>query len=198
MTAGTFRRIASFIVDFMIIISLVFTVFRIFVDGTIREFTGYDETLSDWPYAAAELNEERDTLRTRLEEDDTYTREDFDRDVQELEDHYNEVYAPVIPYLMSTFLYFYFGWIAGNYIYQGLMKGRTFGRKWLKIELGGRVTWWTLFMREVLWKGFFWFFTVSFGIWLDFVLISFTQERKTLRDRISGNRVILEDVPYPI
>ena len=198
MTAGTFRRIASFIVDFMIIISLVFTVFRIFVDGTIREFTGYDETLSDWPYAAAELNEERDTLRTRLEEDDTYTREDFDRDVQELEDHYNEVYAPVIPYLMSTFLYFYFGWIAGNYIYQGLMKGRTFGRKWLKIELGGRVTWWTLFMREVLWKGFFWFFTASFGIWIDFLLISFTQERKTLRDRISGNRVILEDVPYPI
>ena len=200
MTASAFKRLASFTIDFTIIIALVFTSFRIVGNPLLREATGYDEEQwnLDWAVAARELNEERDRLARRLEEDETYTRSDYEQDIQELEDDYNEEYAAVVPSLMSVVLYFYTGWVIGNYIYQGLMKGNTFGRKWMDIELSGRVNWWSLFMREVLWKGFFWAFTLSIGIWIDFLFIAFTKDRKTLRDHISGLKVIYIDVPYPI
>ncbi len=99
-----------------------------------------------------------------------------------------------------------------NYLYQGLSKGRTLGRKFLYIRLSGPITWTNLFMREIVWKSYIWIFAITFinidymgfAIYLyaaayliDFVLIAFTKDRKTIRDRVTRTKVILEDVIYP-
>jgi hypothetical protein len=84
-----------------------------------------------------------------------------------------------------------------NFVYQGTLKGLTLGRRLFKLKLQGRVTWWTLFLREVLWKYFYWFFTLGFGFFLDFILVTFTQSKKTVRDYLTHTRIILEDTLYP-
>ncbi|GEM_PF-1065025 len=246
---GTFRRIASLIIDFIIILSVVFTVFRIFVEPNIQEFSGYHEGLTDWTQQAEVFNEEMDRLderldegdryreedlenelsywreairsysseedersfeeivaayeaakaegRERLEEGDRFRREDYDLQRDLLVADYEE-YDAVVVYLMSSILFHYGGWVVVNYLYQGLTKGRTFGRKWTNLELRGPINWWTLFIREVLWKGVFWGFTFTIGIWVDFALISFSKDKRTIRDHISEVRVVKEDAIYPI
>ena len=68
----------------------------------------------------------------------------------------------------------------------------------MKIELQGKINWWTLFIREVIWKSFFWVLTLFvFGIILDGALILFTQKKRTLRDIVSGITVNVEGVTYP-
>jgi hypothetical protein len=98
------------------------------------------------------------------------------------------------------------------------MKGNTFGRHLMGAELRGKVTWFTLLLREVMWKHFFWLMFVIFisfissmmyvpffllgvfvilGVTIDMVLISFTQKKKTLRDTFSNTEVVYKGVNYP-
>jgi hypothetical protein len=41
-------------------------------------------------------------------------------------------------------------------------------------------------------------FTFGFGIFLDFILIALTRDKKTIRDYITRSRVIEADSLYPI
>jgi len=284
MNAGTLRRVGSFVVDFVLVIAVVFLVYRFAAMPIISSQTGHDAliqnieeravseieedirrledgieekeallkekedrieededyTQSDYEedaydinntisqyesdiddleddlsetkqqieegeydhlayvsYLAGEMTAIQEDLETRLEEDPTYTQEDFDEDMEELNALYEE-YDSYVEFIVVSIIFHYVAWVVINYVYQGLMKGRTFGRRWSDVELHGRVNWGTLFMREVLWKGVFWAVTLTLGAWIDFLLISFTKDKKTIRDRVSGNRVILTDVPYPI
>ncbi len=162
MTAGPFKRFASFAIDFVLIISFVFTLWRIFGSGTLERLLDYE-------------------AREGLE-------------------HY-------------TVLAFHFlGFTLVNYLYQGITKGQTLGRRFLFLRLSGRIDWWSLFMREVLWKAYIWAFAITFinidyfgfalyiylALWIaDFVLIAFSRDRRTIRDKVTRTKVILDEVVYP-
>jgi len=202
MNAGFFKRLASFIIDFAIIFALVFTSFRIIGGPVIRDaIDGYEEAIVVYNNAMDEYLRELDRLQERLETNPSYTQELYEAERQAVENEFNEAYYEesqiVYTYWIYTFFYFAFFLTLANYLYALGFKGYTLGRRLMKLRLSGRVTWWTLFVREVLWKSFFWIFTFSFGLAIDFGLIAFTRNRKTVRDYVSGTRVILDDVVYP-
>ncbi len=162
MTAGPFKRLASFAVDFTLMIAIVFTTWRIFGSGILERIYDYE------------------------------TGDAF--------------------YLYIIIAYHYIGVVIINYIYQGLSKGRTLGRRFLYLSMSGQINWWSLFVREVIWKFYFWLFIATFinynylfGLFfifpilflVDFVLIAFTRSRKTIRDHVTHTRIILDDVVYP-
>lgn len=201
MNAGFFKRLASFIIDFTIIFAIVFTSFRIIgapilqnrIDDYPDHVVIYNQAMNDY---LANLDE----IQARLDRG-IYTESQAEIERAELEESFNENYyevsQTVYSYWIYSFVYFAVLLTLVNYLYVLGFKGRTFGRKLMKLRLSGRVTWWSLFIREVLWKSFFWIFTFSFGLAIDFGLIAFTKNRKTIRDYVSGTRVILDDVVYP-
>jgi len=81
--------------------------------------------------------------------------------------------------------------------YQLVLKGKTLGRKLMKIELQGKTNWYNIIIREFFWKHLFWTFTFGLGIILDMGLIVFTSKKKTLRDTFSHTKLAPEGVDYP-
>ncbi len=162
MTAGPFKRFASFTIDFILIISFVFTMWRIFGAGTFERLLDYDQDEGLYYY--------------------------------------------------TVFAFHYIGFTVVNYIYQGITGGQTLGRRFLYLRLSGRINWWSLFMREVIWKSYLWIFAITFididwfgfalilymAVWMvDFVLIAFSRDRRTIRDKVTHTKVILDEVVYP-
>ena len=80
-----------------------------------------------------------------------------------------------------------------NYIYNLILKGNTFGRRFTKLRLDGNIKWYSLFTREFIYKGFFGLLTLP----IDAYLITFSKSRKAIRDRVSGIYVVDESVRYP-
>jgi uncharacterized RDD family membrane protein YckC len=84
------------------------------------------------------------------------------------------------------------------FVYNGFTKGKTLGRRMAKIELQGKINWWTLFVREVIWKFGYWMLLLFIGgIILDILMISFSAKKMALRDLITGITVQHEGVQYP-
>jgi hypothetical protein len=130
------------------------------------------------------------------------TESEYLIELTRIDTFYNETYASqtdvFVQYILFNIVYFLTTYLIVNYLYQLLFKGQTIGRKTLKIRITGRVTWWSLLFREVFWKGLYWIFTFGFGLFLDFILIAFTTQRKTVRDFITQSRIVNEDTLYPI
>lgn len=201
MSAGFLRRFASIVVDAVILLSVITATFNIFGGTLIRNsiddfdvlYPGFLEAQSE---RLADINSLQEQRSTGLINDETYTLR-----LSEIDQFYNENYAAettaFAQYLLNSFIYFIVLLIVFNYVYQGTLKGLTLGRRLFKLKIQGRVTWWTLFLREVLWKYFYWLFTLGFGFFLDFILVTLTQSKKTVRDYLTQTRIILEDTLYP-
>ncbi len=201
MSAGFFRRLASFMIDFSILLIIAITVFRLIGGPIIRNsIDGYQEARTTFDLGRAEYNRKVNQVVDRYEAG-VYTEAEYEQRLNELQATFDQTYYDesqiVYRYWIISFIFNALLLTISNYIYQGVTKGYTLGRKTLKLRFSGPVNWWTLFIREVLWKSFFWIFTFSFGIVIDFMLMGFTRNHKTLRDYTSGVRVILEDVVYP-
>ncbi len=164
MTAGPFKRLASFMIDATLIIAVVFTTWRIFGQGILESIVHFEVSIED----------------------------------------------PL--YIYNIVAYHFLGFTLVNYLYQGITKGRTFGRRFLYLSMSGQVNWWSLFVREVIWKSYIWLFAITFIninylyalfflypilFLFDFVLMAFTRSRKTIRDQVTHTRIILDDVVYP-
>lgn len=196
--AGPFKRFAAFVIDITMILLVVFTVFSLFISPIMEATTDYEAgSINIMINQAEDFNNEVDALEQRLETDDTYTQSDYNEDYTALEDEYNTRFDSTMSYIYWALVFHWALATLVNYLYNGFTRGQTLGRRAMKIYMSGRISWWTLFIREVLWKSFFWVFTVSFGIWIDFLLISFTRNRKTIRDHVSGTRILLKDIVYP-
>ncbi len=196
--AGPFKRFTAFIIDITMILLVVFTIFSLFVSPIMEATTDYEAgSINIMINQAENFNDEVDALEQKLETDDSYTQADYDEDYQALESEYNTRFDATMQFIYWSLVFHWALATLVNYLYNGFTKGQTLGRRVMKIYMSGRISWWTLFIREVLWKSFFWVFTVSFGIWIDFLLISFTRNRKTIRDHVSGTRILLKDIVYP-
>lgn len=197
MRVGILRRVGSFIVDAMPIFVILSLLFQFFV-GELLKQDNYDVMY-------AEYEELRVTYFGDLEQqylDDELTLEEYQVEFDEInpqfqaatEDHY----AVLFEYMIRVIMYNVLGFILIYYLYSVFMKGRTLGRRLLKIELGGNINAWTLFMREVLWKLGYWVVTFLIGgIILDILFISFSKKRQTLRDIVTRTYVKYEGVDYP-
>ena len=213
MTADLLKRLSSFIVDFTIIMLIIWGSYTIVGGRILNTFVPVSEIFEELAASSEELTEELDTIDRRWDMGPGVYYENEEEYLelrQTVEEEYNEAYTELFQrWLFAYIYYFVITFTTFNFLYHGFTKGRTFGRKLFKLRLSGRVNWWSIFMREVIWKSFFWLFMLTlgaitglyllipFGIIIDIVLIAFTRDKKTLRDTLTHTRVILDDVVYP-
>jgi formate-dependent nitrite reductase membrane component NrfD len=197
MRVGLMRRLASFILDafpIAIIISLLFSLFI----GDLLKPANYDDIYAEYSLIRSEYFS--DLEDKYFNEEITYDQyqERYNSLVPAFQNATKEQYKTIVTYTSRVVLYHVISFGAVYYIYMALMKGNTLGRKTMKIELGGKVTLWNLFVREILWKYFFWIITLGIGgIILDITMISLSQKKQTVRDYVSKTYIKYEGVDYP-
>jgi hypothetical protein len=202
MSASVLKRLGSFIIDTIIVVAIITLVHRVFAQNILQsQVENFDPLYQDF----LDLQVERtNQILALMDERDAglISETQYQNEIIEIDRFYNDNYEAetqvFVEYIFLSIVYFVTTYLTVNYFYQLLFKGYTVGRKALKIKITGRVTWWNLLFREVFWKGLYWIFTFGFGIFLDFILIAFTSQRKTIRDYITKSRIINEDTLYPI
>ena len=197
MRVGLFRRLGSFTFDVLPIILIVSLLYSLFIGNMLKP--------DDYDAIYAEYMEIRETYFGELEQkylDGEYT-------VSEYQERYNSIvpsfqraseeqYAVILIYMARVALYHTISVISIYFAYVVLTKGRTYGRRLMRIELGGKVTFWRLLVREVIWKFGYWAITLVIGgVLLDIAMITISQKKQTLRDIVSGTYIKYEGVDYP-
>lgn len=203
MRVGLFKRSASFILDIMPIIMIVMLLQQWFIGDIIKNSidTNYDQLEVEY----FDLLEQRDAeIEPYFQqyEDGDITLEEFEtlRDPINnafLEDNTELINTVIIQYWVYSVLYWVISINIIYMIYVLAFKGQTLGRKVLKIKLVGNVKWYSLILREILWKTVFYVITFSAGIAIDIGLIAFTKKKRTLRDMFSQTYLAFEGVDYP-
>ena len=208
------RRIVSYFIDAMPIFTVVILMHSLFVGAIItNSIENYDQ-LAETYYANSDvLADQVAQLRTDLT-NELITETQYEEQVSELNETFfeenQEEYAAVVANLLYTLTYGFVTYVLLYFAYMLILKGNSFGRRLMGGELTGKVRWYTIFAREVVWKHFFWIlffilitflsgilyvpllvvalFTIS-GITFDVALIGFSQQKSTLRDIMSQTQV---------
>jgi hypothetical protein len=217
MRVGLARRILSYILDAMPLIGVIVLMHSLFVGDIIANSIPNYEELSTVYY------EQYDVLLDDTEElqiaygEGLLTEEEYNEDLialnKEFTENYPDELGAVETYFAITVLYGIITYLVTYYAYMLFTKGNTLGRRLMNAELVGNVKWYTLFIREVLWKHVFWlvFFVIGnysgvlailaismiIGILIDVIMIGFTSKKMTLRDNLSNTQVVYKGVNYP-
>ena len=131
------------------------------------------------------------------------TQEEYTAIVEPIEESYfdNEETdiqtVSYVEYLRNSFLFYFLGFNLIYYFYNLFTKGKTLGRRVLKIELKGKINWWTLLLREVIWKTGYWILTLGAGVLVDMFMMGATTKKLSFRDMVSRIRVTQEGIDYP-
>lgn len=222
MRVSLSKRVLSYLIDAIPLLLVVLGLHNLFIGGIIEDqipnYTEHREVYYD-NYAILSNNLEE---LSQDHENGLITKEYYDEERTAITtlfyETYEDEYASLVVHMILTFVYSSIMFMVLYYVYMLIMKGNTFGRYLMGAELRGKVNWFTLFMREVLWKHFFWIMFIMFisfvssmiyvpffllgifvvlGISIDMILISFTQQKKTLRDTFSNTEVVYKGVNYP-
>lgn len=217
MRVGVARRIASYLIDAMPILLVVISMHTLFVGDMIKgSIDNFDELEATFNEQYQLYDQEINDLTTQLENEEI-SEDTYQTLAQEAYDDfystYDEEFAAVSGYFMITVIYGVLSFISLYYIYMLILKGNSYGRRLMGAEIQGNVKWYTLFIREVIWKHMFWIIFVvignytgipalfaifmGFGIMLDIILISFSQKKRTLRDTLSNTQIVYKGVNYP-
>jgi uncharacterized RDD family membrane protein YckC len=203
MRVGLFKRSASFLLDIMPIIMIVMLLQQWFIAGIIKN--SIDPNYNQLEVEYFELLEQRDAEIEpyyQQYEDGDITVEQFEafRDPINnafLEDNTDLINTVIIQYWLYAIMYWIISTNLIYMIYVLAFKGQTLGRKVMKIKLVGNVKWYSLILREILWKTLFYVITFSAGVAIDIGLIAFTKKKRTLRDMFSKTYLAFEGVDYP-
>ena len=200
MRVGSFRRIGSYLVDLIPIIAIISLLFQ-FLVGDMLKPDNYDNMLEEYNQITEDYNVLAADYNAQYEAG-TITEDEYNVFYQSLIDGHTsdtEVHTQtIIQYYSSTLFYYLVAVTILYYVYSGSTKGNTIGRQMFKIELTGKINWWTLFIREVIWKTGYYMLTLFIGgILVDIFMISFTAKKKAPRDLISKIDVKLQGVDYP-
>ncbi len=201
MKIGFFRRITAFFLDAMPILLILSLLLNLFVGDILKSpYPNYDHNVEVYQENLDDYYDTLNVYNNQLESNQI-TQEEYDALALGLQADFtnnNEYFISIMfAYYINTALYVFIGFTLINYFYNLFLKGQTIGRKIMKIELFGEITWFNLLLREVLWKTIFWAFTFSAGIAIDITLIAFTKKRKTVRDYLSQTELRYLGTSYP-
>lgn len=186
----------SFLVDLIPIITVLSMCFTFFV-GELLKPENYDALRSSYLQKIEDYNEEVAEPFSQYESGEISPEEynEITAPIEASYFHTDETDEEVLAYLQYTgytVLYYFIGFNLIYFIYIGITQGRTFGRRFTKIELKGKINWWTLFLREFIWKTFYWSVTFGVGILVDVFMISFTRNKLAFRDMVAPIKVEYE------
>ena len=201
MRVGFFRRLAAFLLDAMPMMLILSLLLSLFVGDLIKsQYPNYDHKVAIYQENMDEYYDTLNNYKNRLDTNEITIEEyeEMSLDLQVDFTNNNEYFVSIIfAYYVGVSMYFFISFSFINYFYHLIFKGQTVGRKLMKIELYGRINWYTLLLREFLWKSVFWVFTLSTGIAIDFGLIAFTNKKKTIRDYLSDTELRHSGINYP-
>ncbi len=200
MIVGVFRRIAAFVFDALPVLGVLSLLSTLFVGGLIKP-DNYDEYLAAYQSTVEDYNNEVMPIYDQLVAEEI-TRDEYEELAGPIEDSYfdnDETRLQVetyLTYIGRQIIYYLVGFNVIYYLYNVLTKGRTLGRRITKIELKGKINWWTLLLREVIWKTGYWGLTLGVGILVDVFMIGITAKKLSFRDIVSQTRVTQEGREY--
>ena len=200
MRVGVFRRAVSFLVDLLPIFAVLSLLFTLFV-GEMLKTDDYDAFMEEYNSITEEYNDLVAPYRTQYDEGEI-TLEEYEEIINPIIEEYNEETLPhvraMLDYFQKGLIYYIASFTFIYYFYSLFTKGNTFGRKLMKIELQGNINWWTLLLREVIWKtGYYMLTLFVFGIVLDMAFIAFSGKKKAPRDFVTNITVAHQGVTYP-
>ena len=201
MRVGLFRRLAAFLLDAMPMMLILSLLLSFLVGDLIKsEYPDFDNKVAIYQENMDEYYDILNVYKNRLDTDEL-TIEEYEEMALDLQVAFtkdNQQYINIIfAYYSAVAIYFFVGFSVINYVYHLIFKGQTVGRKLMKIELYGTINWYTLLLREFLWKSVYWVFTLSTGIAIDLGLIAFTSKKKTIRDYLSYTELRHSGPSYP-
>lgn len=201
MRPGLFRRLAAFLLDAMPIILILSLLLGFFVGDLIKsEYPNYDHKVAIYQENMDQYYATLDDYKDQYDEEEI-TFEEYEVISSNLQADFtsnNEYFINIIfAYYFGVAIYFFISFSVINYFYHLFFKGQTVGRKLMKIELYGKINWYTILLREFLWKSVYWVFTLSTGIAIDIGLIAFTNKKKTIRDYLSETELRHSGTSYP-
>ena len=201
MRIGFFRRITAFLLDAVPIMLILSLLLSLFVGTLLKSpYPNYDHKVAIYQENMDNYYSTLNIYKNRLDTNEITIEiyEEMSLNLQNDFKNNNEYFISIMfAYYLNVALYFFISFTVINYIYQLILKGQTVGRKLMKIELFGTITWFNLLLREVLWKSVFWVFTFSAGIGIDITLIAFTKKKKTIRDYLSQTELRYLGTSYP-
>ncbi|MDP2424974.1 MAG: RDD family protein [Candidatus Izemoplasmatales bacterium] len=222
MNAGFIRRGVSTFFDFVIVIALIYLSY-LGVGRTIiqNQIPYFDELYG----AFLEINDAygEDVERVRLEYDASielaggnkdleaqalanYTTSLTILDQQNLIDiePYNR---PITKFFLNSIYYFAIGFLIVMGIYTVAVKGKTFGRRIMKLELTGKLNPTSIFVHDILLKYFIIVLTLVISIYgglmvfllallVDMALMTFTRNKRTFRDTLLNMDISVQGRGY--
>ncbi len=160
MKANLSRRIVSYMVDALPILFIVITMHSLFVGTIITDsIENYDVLVATYDANTAILADDGVALQEDLDAE-LITEDVYHEKYAELYDQFiadnEEEYGAVLRNFLMTLAYGFITFVSIYFFYMLILKGNSFGRRLMGIELTGNVKWYTIFSREVVWKHFFW------------------------------------------
>ncbi len=200
MRVGFFRRVGSYLLDLLPILG-VLSLLSQFLLGGLLQPDNYDAMMDEYNDITASYNELFGDYQTQLQNDEI-TQTEYELLYNTLVEDYNaetqEHVQVFFVYYQNLFIYMLASSTLIYYLYNVFTKGHTLGRRIMKIELDGHITWWTLLVREVIWKAGYYMLTfLVVGVLIDFISITLTSKKKAPRDYVTGITVKYEGVNYP-
>ncbi len=201
MRVSLFKKTMAYLLDAMPIFFILMVLNSLFVAELLKNpYPDYDENYEVYQQNVDDYYGTLDLYYQDLE-DEIITQAEYDAQVVTLRDDFlvvNDETETVIYEYFSRLIYFFIiSFLVVKYLYNLFTKGQTYGLKLMKLEMVGKINWFSLLLREVFWREVFWIFTFGFGFLLDSIMLTFGKKRKTLRDMFSNTSIIYQGTSYP-
>jgi len=201
MRVSLIKKIMAYLIDAMPIFLLLMILNTLFVAEILKNpYENYDANYEVYQQNVDEYYNTIDLYFQDLE-DEIITQEEYDIQITTLRDDFlelnSETETVIFEYYTRLIYYFLISFLVVKYLYNVITKGQTYGLKLMKLEMVGRINWFSLLLRELFWRELFWVFTFGLGFFIDVIMLTITKKRRTLRDIFSNTSIIYQGTSYP-
>ncbi len=201
MKVSFYKKVLSYLLDVIPILFVLNILLIMFVGDMLKN--PYPDFEQDVAVYRENVDIYYDTLDGYYQDlvDEVITEDAYDILSIDLRDDFatanGDAETMIFSYYTAVLLYFLISFLVIKYIYTLIMKGQTLGLKMMKLEMAGRINWFSLLLREVFWREVYWIFTFGIGALVDLVMVIVTKKKKTLRDVFSDTHIIYQGTSYP-
>ena len=148
MRIGLFKRVASYLLDIVPIISIFIVLHSLFIGTLLQQAVNpnYNQIYEDYLIVEEAYQDELADYNTQLDNGEI-TEEEYFEMREALNDAFyednEELVTPITMYFAYSMFYFLITINLAYVLYVIGMKGQTLGRKILKLELVGNIRWYT-------------------------------------------------------
>lgn len=201
MRVSLFKKIMAYLLDAMPIFLLLMVLNTLFVADLLKNpYPDYDANYEIYQQNVDEYYSTIDVYILDLE-NEVITQDEYDIQITTLRDDFldvnGETEVMIYEYFTRLIYYFLISFLVVKYLYNVFTKGQTFGLKLMKLEMVGKINWFSLLLRELFWRELFWVFTFGLGFLVDSIMVTFGKKRRTLRDIFSNTSIIYQGTSYP-